>query len=404
MQMTLHISGHVDTDRMRAAGQALLDRHANLRAAFTTGTTGERVQVIASEGVELPWQERDFGALPDQERDEAVAAFLADDHATAFAPGTPPLLRMSLLRTGELRSDLVLTASHVLFDGWSLPLLLQELLFLYASGGDPSALPRVRPFRDFLRWLDRQDKEATARAWATELDGVSEPTLLLPHAVSGPGGLHRADRTGVGQVEVGLSPAEAKELARRAAELGVTVNTLVQGAWGLLLGQLTGRQDVVFGATVSGRPPQVPGSEAMLGMFINTLPVRVHCTPGAPLAQVLTSLQERQATLLDHHHQGLTELHQALGLPALFDTLVVFESYPVDRAGIAAAHNAAGIEVTGIRPVTGTHYPLTVMAEAAPHLRLSLHHQHALLEPSAVHTIADRFLRVLRGIAADPER
>ncbi|MEV0558603.1 amino acid adenylation domain-containing protein, partial [Streptomyces sp. NPDC050597] len=404
MQLTFQVSGYVDADRLRAAGQALLDRHANLRAAFTTDAAGNRVQVITAAGVGLPWRELDFSALPDQERDEAVAAFLADDHATAFARETPPLLRLSLIRTGDLRADVVLTASHVLLDGWSLPLLMRELLFLYGAGGDPSVLPRLRPFRDFLRWLDRQDKDETARAWAAELDGVHEPTLLLPDAVSGPGDRRTAGSTGIGHVEVGLSPDEAWELSRRAAELGVTVNTLVQGAWAVLLAQLTGRQDVVFGATVSGRPPQVPGSEVMLGMFINTLPVRVHCTPGAPLAQVLTTLQERQAGMLDHHHQGLTELHQSLGLPTLFDTLVVFQSYPVDRAGIVEAHTAAGIEVTGIRPVTGTHYPLTVMAEAHPHLRLALHYQRALFEPPAAHTVADRFLRVLRRIAADPRQ
>ncbi len=404
MQLTFQVSGHVDAERLRAAGQALLDRHASLRAAFTTDTAGNRVQVITPAGVGLPWRELDLRALPDQERDEAVAAFLADDHAEAFTPETPPLLRLSLVRTGELRADVVLTVSHVLLDGWSLPLLMRELLFLYGSGGDPSVLPRLRPFRDFLRWLDRQDKDATARAWAAELDGVREPTLLLPDAVSGRGDRHAVGSTGIGQAEVGLSPDEARELSRQAAELGVTVNTLVQGAWAVLLGQLTGRQEVVFGATVSGRPPQVPGSEAMLGMFINTLPVRVHCTPGAPLAQVLTTLQERQAALLDHHHQGLTELHQTLGLPTLFDTLVVFQSYPVDRAGIVEAHTAAGIEVTGIRPVTGTHYPLTVMAESSPHLRLSLHYQHALFDPSAAHTVAERFLRVLRRIADDPRQ
>ncbi|MGW1993880.1 amino acid adenylation domain-containing protein [Embleya sp. NPDC001921] len=403
MQLTCHVSGHVDADRMRAAGQALLDRHPNLRAAFTTDTAGNQVQVISPEGVELPWRELDFRGLPDRGRDEAVAGFLADDQAAPFPPGTPPLLRMSLIRTGELGSDLVLTAAHVLFDGWSLPLLLGELLRLYACAGDPSALPRPRPFRDFLRWLDRQDKDATARAWTAELDGVREPTLLLPDAVSGPGDRRAAEHTGIGRVEVDLSPDEARELSRRAVELGITVNTVVQGAWAVLLGQLTGRQDVVFGATVSGRPPQVRGCERMLGLFINTVPVRVHCTPGTPLAQVLTTLQGRQAALLDHHHQSLADLHRTLGLSTLFDTLVVFESYPVHRAGIAEAHTAAGIEITGIRPVTGTHYPLTVMAEANPHPRLSLHYQRALFEPSAAHTLADRLLRVLRRIAADPQ-
>ncbi|WP_240805650.1 amino acid adenylation domain-containing protein [Streptomyces sp. A1547] len=200
-----------------------------------------------------------------------------------------------------------------------------------------------------------------------------------------------------------LPAEEAQALLRRAAELGVTVNTLVQGAWAVLLAGLTGRDDVVFGATVSGRPPAVAGVESMVGLFINTLPVRVRCTPGMSFAQVLSTLQERQAALLDHHHHSLSAIQQATGLKELFDTLVVFESYPVDRAAAADAGTAAGIAITGLRPFTGTHYPLTLMAGMDPYLCLSLQYQPSALDRATVDHIAARLPDVLRLALTAPD-
>ncbi|MFF7841495.1 amino acid adenylation domain-containing protein [Streptomyces ossamyceticus] len=395
MQMSFHVTGEVDAERMRTAGQAVLDRHPNLRAAFVTDSAGRQAQVIV-DGVELPWREIDLTHLPEEEREESFERFLTADHAQAFDPAVPPMLRMTLVRmTGET-SELVLTANHVLFDGWSFPHLMKDLLHLYGSGGDPSVLPRVRGFKDFLTWLDRQDHEASRQAWARELEGVEEPTLLVR------GGAPATGSQGIGSVDVPLPLDEVRRLTRRASELGVTVNTLVQGAWAVLLGRLTGRRDVVFGATVSGRPPAVPDVDSMVGLFINTLPVRVEYAPGDSLADVLTALQARQAALLDHHHQGLSEIQQSTGLSSLFDTLVVFESYPVDRAGLDEANAAAGIAFTTIRPSTGTHYPLTVMADADPHLRLALQFQEHVLDRAAVESYAARLALVLRQLADDP--
>ncbi|WP_404827722.1 amino acid adenylation domain-containing protein, partial [Streptomyces aureocirculatus] len=420
VQFVLHLRGPVDATRMRAAGQALLDRHANLRTAFVPGAEGDPVQVVVA-GVRLPWRDLDLTQTP-----EAFEALVADDLRHPFDPAEPPLLRMALARLAADRHELVLTAHHLLFDGWSLPLLVQDLMRLYGTGGDASALPRVPEYRDFLVWLSAQDREAAARAWAGELAGVTEPTLLAPAvpATTPPRPESRPqpqlesppesppespqesqsepDPQGFGQVEVPLPADVAHELSRRAAELGVTLNTVVQGAWALLLGALTGRQDVVFGATVSGRPAAVPDVDAMTGMFINTLPVRVRCAPADSLTEVLTTLQDRQAALLDHHHHGLTEIHRATGTGVLFDTLVAFESYPVDRAGLGEAGAAAGIEVTGIRPLSGSHYPLTVMAAADPHLRVTLQHQRNVLDRGTTQVIADRFLRILGRLAADP--
>ncbi|MGW2817874.1 amino acid adenylation domain-containing protein [Streptomyces sp. NPDC001415] len=393
VQFVYHLSGDVDPARMRAAGQALIDRHPTLRTAFVTNAEGDHLQIVLDD-IELPWKQHDLTGQGTEELNRLLTA----DRETHFDPAAPPLLRMSLVTLAPGRSELVFTAHHVLFDGWSVPLLMQDLLRLYGTGGEASALPRTRGYRDFLRWLSRQDRQAAARAWAAELAGVDEPTLLVPGAAS------ETATADIGSVDVPIPTELATALSRRAAELGVTLSTLVQGGWALLLGQLTGRQDVVFGATVSGRPAVVDGVDSMVGLFINTLPVRVGYAPGDTAAELLTSLQNRQAALLDHHHYGLADIQRAAGLTTLFDTVVVFESFPVDRVGISEANSAAGVTITGLTPFSGSHYPLAVTADADPHLRIALQHQHAVIDHEAATVIADRFARVLTQLADDPHR
>ena len=395
MQMVFHLSGDVDPERMRRAGQALLGRYTNLRAAFVDRADGDVVQVVTADGMTLPWRHLDLTG--DAERTETFERFLTEDRAAHFDTAAPPLIRLALAVLEPGRAELVMTCHHVLLDGWSMPLLMRDLLLLYASHGDPAPLPATRDYGDFLTWRAQQDAAESARVWTAELAGVEEATLLAP-------GADDAGEQGVGEVEVALPVDQAHELARRAAELGITVNTLVQGAWGLLLGRLTGRSDVVFGATVSGRPPAVTDVDSMVGNFINTLPVRVEYAPGDTLAEVLGRLQNRQAALLEHHHYGLSQIQQAVGLPSLFDTLVVFESYPIDREGLGAATEAAdGIAFTGLRPSTATNYPLALMAAADPHLQLVFQYAPGVFDRDAVEVIAARLVRVLRQLAAEPE-
>ncbi|MFF4045022.1 condensation domain-containing protein, partial [Streptomyces sp. NPDC001816] len=327
MQMAFHLTGPVDPHRMHTAGQALLDRHPNLRAAFAPNTTGDLVQLISGR-VELPWQFLDLRHLHDEERDQALENFLTEDRTTHFAPDRPPLLRLALIRLTDERSELVLTAHHVLLDGWSLPLLLNDLLRLYTTNGDTTPLPRPPAYRDHLTYLTHRDHKAATHAWTQELEGLKQPTLLAPYAEPS-----AAADTGLGQL--GIEVPDARAVARCAAELGITLNTLVQGAWAILLSALTGQNDIVFGATVSGRPADLPDADHMIGLFINTLPVRVDCTPAQTPADLLTTLQSRQAALLDHHHYPLTAIQQNTGHNTpLFDTLIAFESYPIDRTSL----------------------------------------------------------------------
>ncbi|MET8225187.1 amino acid adenylation domain-containing protein [Streptomyces sp. NPDC005301] len=395
IQLVFHLSGRVDPQRMQRAGQALLDRYPALRAAFVEGADGDLVQVVPAD-VTLPFTHLDLSALPEPRRTEDFERFLEGDQRAYFDADRPPLIRLALATLDPERPELVLTAHHALYDGWSTPLLMQDLLLLYAADGRAGTLPPPRDYGDFLAWLTAQDKDEAARAWAGELEGLKEPTLLVPDGTA-------ADDGTRAQVEVELPDGQARELLQRAAALGITANTLVQGAWALLLGQLTGRQDVVFGATVSGRPPAVADVESMVGMFINTVPVRVAYTPGETVAGLLGSLQARQADLVEHHYHGLPDIQKAAGVRSLFDTLVVFESYPVDREGLGAASDAAdGITFTGLRPFAGNHYALCLTAAADTHLQLVIQYAPGVFDAATIRHYARCLARFLGQLAADP--
>ncbi|WP_280367066.1 non-ribosomal peptide synthetase [Nocardia wallacei] len=400
MQVVFGLAGQVDPARLRAAGQGMLDRYPTLRVGFAADSHGAPVEVVV-DGVELPWNAVELRDLDEAERAAALRTLLDEDRSARFDVTTPPLLRLTLVRTAEQRSELVVTAHHVLLDGWSLPLLIRDLLRLYGSRGDAHRLPAAPDYREFLTWLHRQDRDAGLQAWMRELEGVHEPTLLAD-SLGKPGGAAPSEAADVDRVEVEVTAETVSALGRRAKALGVTVNTVVQAAWGMLLAVSTGRRDVIAGATVSGRPPAIPGVDSMVGLFINTVPVRMRFDPRDTFAAVLNDLQARQAALLDHHHVGLSEIHQGVGLPVLFDTLIGFESYPIDQDGIGSGAADSGIALTGVRSDTPSHYAVTLVATAVPDVRLHLEYRTTVFDRSTVEAMARRLVRIFEQLAADP--
>ncbi|MFJ5228433.1 amino acid adenylation domain-containing protein [Kitasatospora sp. NPDC088391] len=387
-QFVLALEGAVDPAALRAAVGALLRRHANLRAGFLHEDLDQPVQAVAAE-VPVPLRELDLAG-----GEEAVRDFLAEDRVRRFALDRPPLVRFALLRTGPERYRLVLTSHHLLLDGWSVPLLLRELFALYAAHGDDAALPRVAPYRSYLAWLAGQDRAAALDAWRTALAGVGGPTLLAGPAADAHAGELPAS------VVAELDPAAAERLRGAARAHGLTLNTVVQGAWGLLLARLTGRSDVLFGTTVSGRPPELPGVETMIGLFINTVPVRVALRPGERPSALFSRLQDEQARLLGSQHVGLAAIGAAVGLDTLFDTLAVFENYPLDREGLAAAGRALpGLAVTGVEGVDAAHYPLTLTVAPGAGLRLTFAHRPSVLDGARAGRIAARMRALLLALA-----
>ncbi|WP_425298896.1 amino acid adenylation domain-containing protein [Nocardia cyriacigeorgica] len=401
-QFVLELGGTVDPARMQAAAQAVLDRHANLRVAFADDAEGAPVQIV-QDGIEVPWRMIDLSHL-----DPAAAAAEAEriksaDLADHFDMRTAPLLRFTLIRTSaagigaESAYQLLVTSHHILIDGWSMPLLMKDLLTLYALGGNSRHLPQVPPYRDYLAWLIAQDPEAARQAWRTALAGITEPTPLAP---VDPG---REISAGVGEVGFELSQADTTALTRLAAHLGVTVNTVVQAAWGLLIGRSVDRDDVVFGATVSGRPPQLDGVEAMVGLFLNAIPVRVRLGATDTLGGLLRQLQAEQADLLGYHYLGLSDIQDAVGVEGLFDSLVVFESFPVDREGLAEASAIDGMNITGVGAVNGTHYPVTVMVVLDHQLRVSVKYLRDLFDTAAADALARRLEAAIGRFVTEPQ-
>ncbi|HEY7144918.1 MAG TPA: amino acid adenylation domain-containing protein, partial [Streptosporangiaceae bacterium] len=393
-QVSFSIQGNIDVARLRAAGAALLRRHPNLRAGFRTLRSGEAVQVIWRE-VDLPWRDVDLSREPDSEA--AAEAVAVADRLTRFDMASPPLVRFTLIRFGGQRWRLLMTRHHILWDGWSAPVLSGELFALYASGGDDAVLPRVTPFRDYLAWLAEQDTAAARARWQAALAGA-EPTLVAPEDDG------RAPEL-PSHIWAELTEAETSALAGVARGHGVTLSTVVQVAWGLLLAMLTGRDDLVFGVTVSGRPPEIAGIGSMVGLFINTVPARLRLRPDEPVAGLLARQQEEQSRLVAHQHLSLPAILRLAGPGNLFDTTVVFENYPAVRGQAGGGRaDLPDFEVTGVAVSDSSHYPLSLVAVPGERLLLRLDYRPDLFSRASAEKQSERVVRVLRQIAADPGR
>ena len=388
VQTALDLDGEVDAGLLHRCAQALLDRHAVLRTAFWTDE--DEPLAVVPRDVDVPWRVVDLPGEPawDELRDA--------ERLRRFDPAEPPLLRFVLARLPG-RARLLLTHHHVLLDGWSVPLLFADLFALYAAGGDPSGLPRRRPFRDHLAWLAARDADAARQTWRAALDGLDGPTLLAGARPSGGAALPRT----VGTELDADATARLDQLARK---LGVTVGTVFQTAWGILLGRLTGRVDVVFGTTVSGRPADLPGAEAMLGLFVNTVPVRVRLRAGESLAAHLRAVQDAQVAVLDAQHLGLGEITALTGQTELFDTLTAIENYAVDADALAAAQTASGLQVAGVTGGDATHYPFSLVVRPGPVVGIDLDHHPDLADTAEARRLLDRLELLLDAMAADPDQ
>ncbi|MGH3911799.1 MAG: amino acid adenylation domain-containing protein [Pseudonocardiaceae bacterium] len=393
-QLILDVDGDLDPAALHAAGQALVDRHPNLRAAFRRTSEGRSVALIARQ-VRLPWQVVDLSGLDPAAGQAEAARLFAEERTRRFDLARPPLMRMILVCLGAGRYRLGITDHHILFDGWSFPLFVQELFELYVSGGDTTARPPVTPYRDYLAWLAAQDRSTAEAAWRDALAGLDEPTLVV-------GADHQRVPVIPDRVVAELSGELTAALSGQARGLDVTLNTMVQAAWGILLGRITGRSDVVFGVTVSGRPPDLAGVESMVGLFINTVPVRVRLRPQESVRQVLARLQAQQARLLVHHHLGLVDIQQLAGLGQLFDTLVAYENYPLDPSGLDEL--VPGLRITGKEGHNATHYPLTLAVLPGPRLALQLSYRPDVIAGIAGQAMLRRLVRMLEQLATEADR
>jgi amino acid adenylation domain-containing protein/non-ribosomal peptide synthase protein (TIGR01720 family) len=384
VQVRLDLAGTLDASRLRAAVQALIDRYPQLGVVIATADLDRPVQVVR-QGTPVDWRAADVSGTGS----DGLAAELRSERSRGFDFTHGPLLRVLLARQGDGRHVLALTNHHLLFDGWSLPILLRDLHALY-DGQAPGTLPPARSYRDYLAWLASRDRAAARDAWRGYLAGIDGPTLLAAPAASvqigrGPAGPRAT-------LEAELTGRELAALTAWVRARALTLSAVVEAAWALAIGAATRRDDIVFGVTESGRPAEVVGAEDMVGLFINTVPRRVRLRPGMTLGDLAVAVQEGRAGTLDHQHLGLPEITRAAGGGELFDTLLVFENYP---AGAVSTADAEGLKLTALTVTDATHYPVTLAVEPGELMRLSLGYDGGQVTEAVASTLLERLRQLL---------
>jgi len=398
-QTVLRLGGDVDLDRLRSAADELLNRHRVLASGFVRPPSGAVVAVIPP-GARAGWEIVDLGdGLDAMAAADRVQEIAQAQQAQPFDMAAPPLLRVVVIRHGD-ETDVVITNHHILFDGWSGPLVLADLLALYATGDTFTGSADGRDFEDFLKHIGAVDGRAGLEAWSRWLSQVEGPTLVAP-------GVEATADTRPRERIVILDEDLTAGLEAAVRRQGVTLATALQLAWAVLLSRLTGNRVVTFGETVSGRPADLPGVESMVGLFINTLPTVVDVNPGASLGDVVATLQSEKIALLDYQHLGLPEIAAAGGRPIAFDTLTVHESYPVDTRSLESADTTAvgGLEVRGVDVSDSTHYPLN-LASAVNGGRISLRLAYlpGAFDDEQIGVFGAALTTVLRGLVETPEK
>ena len=358
-QGQLRLAGDMDTEALRRAWSHVVATHSILRSSFHWEGLASYHQVVHNQ-VDLPWFTHDWRSMDANEADARLATFLADDRDRGFEPDQAPLLRFHVIhlieRDGRTCYRLIFDFSHLILDGWSMPILYRDLFLAYktfAAGSKPG-IPAAAPFGNYMNWLARQDQEQALTWWRTHLTGFRTPTDLR---LAGP---DPGQATGMSMRTRYLTDTDGERLNALARRWRLTLNTLVQGAWACLLARYSGEQDVVFGTTVSGRPADLEGVEEMVGMLINTLPLRVSVDENQPLKTWLEGIRADHTTANGYVFTPLVTIQKQSELEAgipLFESIVVFENYPVDEA--LAEHEGPAVELLGTEH--HTNYPLTLV-------------------------------------------
>ncbi|WP_329048685.1 amino acid adenylation domain-containing protein [Streptomyces violaceus] len=380
-QQLLTLDGEVDADRLAAAATRLLTLFPNLAARFTALAGGRVVSALES-GVQAPFTTLDRPGITDEE----IRDLAERDRRAGFDLATGPLMRYTLVRAGSGRNVLVQTVHHIIADGWSVPPMLRALLAEYHA---PGTVYPVGGFADYVHWLAGRDDDESDRVWRAELAGLPGPSLVAEdHTPS--------DRF----ADTAVEPEGDLDAAVR--EAGVPLSVAVHSAWAVTLGGILHGSDVVFGSTVSGRDAEVPGIGDMVGLFINTIPVRARWADGTTSSDLLASVREHQSAVLPHQHVSLARIGRQAGAGSLFDTLVVFD-VATDVAALRRPDDT--LVVSDLVNEGAPHYPLTLVVERAldGRPRFNLIYDGELLRETTARAVLHTFTHTLTGLLTRPD-
>ncbi|AFZ30327.1 amino acid adenylation domain protein [Gloeocapsa sp. PCC 7428] len=389
---------NIDIPAFKQAWQQIINQHPILRTSFYWKQHKEPFQVV-HRYVELPWQEYDWQSLSVVEQQASLEVFLQADRQQGFDISQPPLMRLILIQVAQETYHFIWSSHHLLLDGWSTALVLQQVFQAYESLCQGQVLPlsRSRPYADYIAWLQQQNLDQAEAFWRKVLKGFTAPTQLRIGSLSN-------SATGSGEESIKLSPVTTAALQTLARQHKLTLNTVLQGAWAILLSRYSGEEDVVFGATSAGRPPALAGSESMVGLFINTLPVRVQVSGNELLIPWLQKLQAQQLETQQYEYsplvqvQGWSEIRRDL---PLFESIFVFENYPVDAS---LKEWATEMQIHNIRSVESTNYPITLSVGVSTELSLKILYDCSRFDVATIRAILVHLKTLLESIVVNPSR
>lgn len=390
-QVICTIRGDFRVAAFKQAVQRVVQRHAALRTFFLWEGLKQPVQVVQKH-LDLAWDDQDWRGLSREAHSEQLAAYLEREQTSSFDLSHAPLMRLALIRMSDDEYKFVWTHHHLLLDGWSGSLVSRDIISFYR--GDDLRLPKSRPYRDYIAWLQQQDLASAEKYWREALKGFTTPTPLILNNVP-----EHTQKPAHNGRHFSLSTDNTVRLRDVARKHRLTLNTLVQGAWALVLSCCSDQQDVVFGATVSGRPPELKGVEEMVGVFINTLPVRVRVAPEMPVADWLRRLQEEQLETRRYEYsplrrvQGWSEVKRG---SALFQSIVVFENFPSTSSPGQGGPSGGEVEYLILAKES---YPLMLMADPGSELLLEIKYDTSLFEAATIRHMSNHLETLLNALS-----
>ena len=399
-QLVCTLKGQFNFSFFQEAWQEIVAKHPVLRTSFHWEEIEKPLQMV-SRKVELPWMVYDWKHWNNLQQKEALESFLKSDRASGIELAQAPLMRFTLIQLEADSYQFIWSHHHILFDGWSMQIILQEVFDLYESynRGKSLQLKFCHPYREYISWLQQQDSSQAKKFWQQRLKGIEAPTPLVVDKLID----HKSQQETYQEISFKLSFEITNQLQSLAQKHHLTLNNLVQGAWGLLLSRYSGETDIVFGATVSGRTSELPNIDTMVGLFINTLPVRLQISGKEKLIPWLKTLQSQQFEQEPYTYYSLADIQKNSDIPpkmSLFESILVFENYPVDSSKNASEKT---LEITDIRCLERTNYPLTVVI--IPNVELSgrIVYDTRRFEAETIERMIGHLQTLLAGMANHPE-
>jgi amino acid adenylation domain-containing protein len=395
-QVCFDLTGPLNIAALQQAWQDSLNQHATLRTAFYWERRDKPFQVVFRQ-VALPWDNQDWQTIPLEQQPAQLEDFLQRDRQQGFELQHPPLMRLTLIQRSSTQFYLIWTQHHLLLDGWSAALLINQVFSRYFA--PDRSLPTPRPYGDYIAWLNQQDQPTAQTFWKQYLQGFTQPTGLS--FLAGLGNLTQSTPRQLAEQQQQLSPTTTTALQAFAQQHQLTLSTVMQGAFALLLSRYNDCADVVFGVTSSGRPATLAGVESMVGLFINTLPLRVQVDGRATLISWLQTLQTQQAEAIQYEYTSLLDIQSWSELPAgagLFDSILVMENYPVTATTAAITD----LHIEAVRSLEWTSFPITLLVSGSEQLKIQIKFDQTQFSADMVDQLLTHFCHLLQGMIDQP--